>query len=188
MKVYSVIRTTYLPTLEVQVENQWLPVGAFIGANGPFSIALAQVDLTDCGFYLKIENVIQGLRYNDGVGLVTLDYTTIDNDRTVIVTEFSNQIINIFNAGVNYVIPYSAGNVLPISFPDGVNAINASSYFYPATSYVYFSPSQQSILGATSISNVWTYRINHEASAQMAQEKANKSAQNLVSYANSLTR
>jgi len=184
MKIYAKVKTGNLQDLEVQVENTWLPVQEFSGIGAPISLDLAFIDALYTGAYLKIQNVIQGLRINDNGTYTTVDFTTIDNDRTVVCSEFSKQKIYIFNAGVNYLIPFSAGAVLPMSFPVGNNVISGNAVQMHATTYYpYFSPTQQSILGATEVADVWTYKINHQAAADESRNKALSAAKNLTAYA-----
>jgi len=184
MKIYFKVETGKLQNLEVQVENTWLPVQEFSGIGAPISLDLAKIDNTYTGAYLKIQNVIQGLRTNISSVYADVSFTTIDNDRTVVCSEFSKQKIYIFNAGVNYLIPFSAGAVLPMSFPVGNNVIGGNQTTMHATTYYpYFSPAQQSILGATEVSDVWTYKINHQVAADESRNKALSAAKNLTAYA-----
>lgn len=137
-------------------------------------------------WYIETPYVVQGALESDGLTAATI--TIIDDKTETMLMNFSSAVVPVFNKGINYLVPYSAGVVLNMLPPQNTivcqqtEALQTTQVGGTVSSMTYHFKAQEQTqpLGGAQPTCI-TFDSDDKAMLALMVRKANNAASRLMS-------
>lgn len=179
-----------LDTVELLIENQWRRLETLLALmfeDGGIKPVMARLSATEFGVWLNFPVEIQSVRFTNALAaVITPAITYLSMGDKTALKKFTEENVAEFQAGKNYLIPYTAGAVTDM-LPDStiVPIEGTSDAVFVGTHYNYRCTRTHNILGATNFTAL-TYAVDLLSIASNGSRRADKAKVESMEYVSAL--